>query len=680
MSFDPSQAGVTGSTLDAPAVCATHLRRLSAALALALAVFALAGCGDTTSPFFGVAPTGCGANSTYDAFSGQCVCLANFEYCSADPSDSSCCAIGDAGGVDGDATGDTGTEPTTDTGDSTTCSGDALVGSCDGNTLTYCEEGATFTVDCAADGAACDFNAEIGLYDCVSAGTPVVDLSNGCAGLPPGGWCENERLARYCSLPTGAAEASLVEVACGAGEQCVESTRGASCQLAAGAECRPGQSECADANTARGCTDGQWETVPCDGACVETALGANCAPNTALSTYRGTLTYDMRWPNDSFTDWDLETQAMYANNVLMLSFSGDDVVDAAYVGATTDGEFELQVAPGGSLLALAAWVDAEDNMYVALLDPGLSAGEHDPGEVSDAPVIWAWRWSIDAFPSGSSLHVSETQGAGILRVYTVLLAAVASGADALDVASPPSVVAWMGNNVTWSCGACFADVPTDAVTGFDSQLWIGVGADAAYWSDPVTAHEAGHHIMFAHGEAGREGGTHTLGVPTHPGQAWSEGWATYFSSALRQSPVYYDKQGGGFFWLDLSSRAYASGAAWQRPDARNGLFQLMDENEVSAQLWRLDGGDGDGLGAAMRALASPRMTTAPFLRGYTQRTWDPQPGESPIPYESTRVSAPFLADFFDAMLCDGLASRAQIDAVTEPSTRFPYPSNAPLCP
>src|SRR5690606_34614971 len=103
----------------------------------------------------------------------------------------------------------------------------------------------------------------------------------------------------------------------------------------------------------------------------------------------------------------------------------------------------------------------------------------------------------------------------------------------------------------------------------------------------VTAHELGHWVMSTYGRSPGEGGQHILGIPSHPGLAWSEGWATWFSSVVRDSLVYYDKQGGVFFWIDLGARAYSGGQPWLRPEARFGLEQLMDENEVARTLLAL---------------------------------------------------------------------------------------------
>jgi len=188
--------------------------------------------------------------------------------------------------------------------------------------------------------------------------------------------------------------------------------------------------------------------------------------------------------------------------------------------------------------------------------------------------------------------------------------------------------------------------------------------------------ELGHWVMESFGRSPNEGGLHCLGVPTFPGQAWSEGWATAFSSLARNSSVYYDKQNGAMFWFDLELRRYSGANLWQRPSASSGLFQVMDENEVAAMLWELALDPAVGRASVLAALATSRLTVPPFGRGYTTRQWDPVC--PPLEYNFTNESAPMLADYLDSLVCQGAPATA-IDNVTSPTEFYPYPSNLPIC-
>jgi hypothetical protein len=85
--------------------------------------------------------------------------------------------------------------------------------------------------------------------------------------------------------------------------------------------------------------------------------------------------------------------------------------------------------------------------------------------------------------------------------------------------------------VRWDCGACFSELLPTTVQGqrYDGQLWLTGDAHENFWSPAVTLHEFGHWVMSAWGTIPHEGGAHYLGVPTFPGRAWSEGWATWMS-------------------------------------------------------------------------------------------------------------------------------------------------------
>jgi hypothetical protein len=291
-----------------------------------------------------------------------------------------------------------------------------------------------------------------------------------------------------------------------------------------------------------------------------------------------------------------------------------------------------------------------------------------------------WQWSIDPTKtaSGSTLRITEALGSGALRVYDSMRRGVMF-AQAKYGAAGLSTIAWLRMNTSWSCGACFVTLPMTAGSiAFDSQIFFSATAqDQAFWADPVTVHELGHWAMQSFGVSPQEGGPHCLGVPTFPGQAWSEGWATAYSSIARGSELYYDKQNGTMFWIDLSARAYSSGT-WVKPKPADGLLQKMDENEVAAIVWQLAGQSALGTDAVVQALAKPRMISSAWPRGYTRRTWSLTPLCEARKVEDTGEPVPMLAEYLDALRCNG-APASTIDAVVSPSTSYPYPSAAPLC-
>ncbi len=248
---------------------------------------------------------------------------------------------------------------------------------------------------------------------------------------------------------------------------------------------------------------------------------------------------------------------------------------------------------------------------------------------------------------------------------------------------------WFQPGTTWSCGTCVARLPvrlfattTYAGDSFENQGFFDGSTSQSYWSDAVTAHEFGHWVMNSYSAPPSEGGRHVFGGHVYPGMAWSEGFATWFSSDVRSSSLYYDKQGGAFFWFDIGARRYGPNTAtvpWARPTVGAGLEQRIDENEVSAMMWGLRGAAGENSPAMYRALASARMQGPTFARGYTVHRWTRLDSlGDPIDAVRTSTPAPHFADFLDALVCNGFRP-STVDAVTQPTRFYPYPSASPRC-
>lgn len=367
-----------------------------------------------------------------------------------------------------------------------------------------------------------------------------------------------------------------------------------------------------------------------------------------------------------------------------MSFRGDEIVDAAYTGTgTAAGDFEIAVpqpqTADDALGVFAIRADDRGELAVAVGYPDLGAGRFEPGEIGSSPGFWAWGLDYTLTPELQTWQIAEVNGSGAMRIFERAREAYELSLIINSGRTPDPVMIWIEPGTQWSCGACFAAYPTTLPAEFATQLWMPGGPDAAWWSDAVTAHEMGHWVMHAYGTSPNEGGQHILGIHTHPGLAWSEGWATFYSTLTRSFSTYYDKQQGGFFWFDVQERLYSDGTPWQRPQAGEGLQQMIDENEVAAMLVELYVG-GVSADALLDTIAVPRMTVAPFERGYRTRDWDGLDGNGePLPYETTRYSAPFLADYLDALRCDAGVGASAIDAVTDPNTNYPYPSASPLC-
>jgi hypothetical protein len=518
------------------------------------------------------------------------------------------------------------------------------------------------------------------------AGHPDAGADSTCGAVTAAGSCTSDDRFEVCVQPTGAAGSpALVQFACRVGERCDDTLGMARCVQ--NSECVGDETSCADASTLRSCEAGAWSESPCASRCVQTPLGSACAPDVTTTTLNARVRLAVQRANAERTDWGAAS-FVEARGFLVLSYDGDALVDSKVTGVVDAdaGAFSIltPAAPSDddTLVIVAAGQDSAGKLAFAVGNPGYapSSSVYRPSAKKPPDArIWSFSLKTNSVTEGSTISIDGASGSGAAHVFETLRKVHAYAADFYAPSEAPSVLVWVGLGVQWDCGACMGAIPArvdDAL--FAHQIWLdGSAENQGYWSDSVTAHELGHYVMSAHGFPPAEGGGHYLTFPTNPGQAWSEGFATFFSGMWRKDPIYIDKQEGTFFWLDLDARSYSlKGFSWTRPTAAGGLVQLIDENEVAALL-RATELTLDDAAPLLRALASERMLTPPFERGYKRREWTD--AENPGAYTATNESIPHLADFFDALRCDGSISAEALDAVTVPSVHYPYPSASPLC-
>jgi hypothetical protein len=445
-----------------------------------------------------------------------------------------------------------------------------------------------------------------------------------------------------------------------------------------GSACVDGVTRCTESRTVQVCVNGRWLAKACDVAC-EPAQGRGfCgAPGPTLS---GTVRYARRFPDAEFRAWTSDVEPVPARGFLAVSFQGGRVLDSQ---VTDDaGRFTLKVpaspAEDDRIVVYAAGRGRDGSVAYAVADPGLTGEQAMTALPGEAARIWSWTRTTRELSTRPAFTVSEAEGSGAAAVFDVLGTAWRRMRERYNGRDGLPVVAWLGFGTTWTCGACFAPWPVTAVgRSWNTQLWLPGDSDAAWWSDAMVMHELGHWVMASRGTSPEEGGPHYVGVPTFPGQAWSEGWATWFSTDARRSPRYFDRQGGTMFWVDVSARS-SSVSPWTRPHPEAGLFQAVDENEVAAILHRAATGTRSSQ-PLYDALAVPAMNRAPWARGYTKHTWTRDAKGALQDVVDTGRPAPSLADFLDALVCQGFPAPL-VDAAAEPATAFPYPSHQPLCP
>lgn len=508
-----------------------------------------------------------------------------------------------------------------------------------------------------------------------------------CKGFSADGACTSASSYSFCAAPSGQGDPTLQTVICKGWETCKVSSKGqAACELKPGA-CTPGASRCSGSAAREDCSaSGAWVSSACAG-CKETPAGPVCQTG-ASGTVSGTIKYELKFPTDDYTGWEPDAYVAVAPGALVMSVKKgvggepDELIDSTVTDA--DGNFTVKEAEAIQVYAISTQPGgAQNGLRYAVIEPNVPDGQwslSSPVPTDDAS-FWGWEWPKSAFAGGQAVTIHYNEGSGAMRLFDYLRfvydsTAMLQGGDGLPL------VVWFRYNTSWSCGACQQKAPvTVGGFDFDAQVWIPATAkDESYWSDAVTAHELGHWVMSSWGRSPGEGGRHYLGCPTFPGQAWSEGWATGFSTITRADPVYFDKQSGTFFWINIEQRKYSS-HSWVYPSASDGLLQLLDENEVSAEIWDIAQHPVDPNASLssnktlVSALAHPSVAKN-FKRGYTRHVWDLGSGCSKTDVVDLGTPAPMFADYLDALRCSGI-SAATVDQGT--SGKYPYPSSSPIC-
>jgi hypothetical protein len=516
-----------------------------------------------------------------------------------------------------------------------------------------------------------------------------------CDGAPTAGVCNSDHEAATCVIPTGQGEAHVVTVTCAEYETCSAKSGRAQCEVKAG-RCEPGAQECADNDDARTCdSSGHWASRSCLG-CRRAGVGVACASTpVATRSHSGRVEYEVHLPNASRTDWEVNGVMSPAIGALVLSVVQDpkDPSQSIVIDSTItdgDGKFTVNVAATPSaedqIQVMALRTDdrplTAGSLLYAVASPDVPDGVYDEGVPipagGDQAFFWGWAQNTLGLADQSVLSITEAMGSGAMRVFDFLRFEYD---ETVLAAGPPQSrpIVWLRMNTSYRCGSCFIDQPTTFLgSHFDAQIVFPATAmDRDYWADSVIAHELGHWVMATYGTSPEEGGAHSVACPTLPGQAWSEGWATGYSSLVRGDPVYMDKQDGSFFWFDVQARRYSS-AAWPTPDARGPLDQLIDENVVASILWHLATNPTSGQAIAenpafLDALKSPRMNGLRFERGYSRHTWIGSCQRTAI--VDTHESAPMVADWLDALACGGFDPAT----ISRGLGGYPYPVTTPLC-
>jgi hypothetical protein len=430
-------------------------------------------------------------------------------------------------------------------------------GACEGTVLAYCSNpSATLrVVDCAGEGGQCAFVSAARGFDCVT--------TCGQADVSAGGRCDGSAAVTRCVYKDGIYRVETETCALGTECRIHAETFGAGCVPKDSCGGVGPQGRCGG-NTLTRCVGGARKSVDCgDDVCAYggDAEGYVCASRGAVGALlvAGMVRFEDRPPIPDGLGAPTPVPARGVSVALVAD--GDGAVLAA---ALTDDEggYRLHVDAAKGTLAhvVAATTSVAKARPLRVLRPDDLV--HGVGSPSFA---LAERVTQD-------LLVTERSGvAQAFNIFDNLVSGLDYVRLHLGVAEPQALYA------VWVRGTGEGTYYAMSMNGI---FLLGDIADDDGYDDTVILHELGHYVEDAYGRSDSRGGAHAQGgIPSDPRTAMSEGFATYFASAVRGDPAYMDSNVGGGWYLSIDD------GVTMVPNPRGDMTQSLSEDTVSEILW-----------------------------------------------------------------------------------------------
>ncbi len=313
--------------------------------------------------------------------------------------------------------------------------------------------------------------------------------------------------------------------------------------------------------------------------------------------------------------------------------------------------------------------------------------------------VWEWTIKLANFSNPDDpgdlgdIRITIDQASGGLYLYQQVVQAyedLLNFGYSFDLGNLPSIAAVWKTGVSWSCGTCYMNTPTEVgKETADSMLLVG-GAelDESVWGYPTILHEFGHYILEMNRDDS-EGGLHYMSSACEPKLAWSEGWATFYAlmnlSLRKKSPVtqYWRVIESGSYWIDYAhlydnSQSGSIIVPQPKPDSENAMKQNLAESWVTYMLWEFF----DGV-----EIPEPTVNPDPVALGAI-KMFDGIRSERYLKlhkYSSGNrsVTGADFVDYVDAVVCALLANDNETMAATLMNLlierKFPY-DRSPVCP
>ena len=524
-----------------------------------------------------------------------------------------------------------------------------------------------------------------------SSGTGGQSGDDACKGVPTEGQCMGASKIQSCFVSEEANTApQIIESTCGAQQECKLVNGSAACRPTGA--CFEGSTNCKDSATVRECVSGAWKETVCGGAdsCVaQPGAGASCGlqdPVTGI-TLKGHVDYEFHVVNTSATDFDSKVEHEGAVDMFVTVFDNENLIGMGLTSVGGNGK-----NPGDWEVALASAPTNKTFVYFwpMLFDdngnPRMALAHAQSAKVQTQASDKYWSFGFGPVCDGATCTttdmgtqlITEAEGSGAVHIYQWIDYGMFRVNGFIPTVNPLTMAVFWEPGNAFDCGNCFAppqmggasvtfDTANGLIDHYDSSINISGTEDTpSHWGRTTISHELGHWITQSYSKSPGEGGQHFVDAASLPGLAFSEGWATFSgqtnlsNNTSDNEPVAFRKSHGTSFWVNIAKVEW-SGGEIELPDPKGPIDQDINENVVTAMLWSLwasgNAQSPQGLGddPMFKVLPSQRLVGS-TNRGYFKVD---------------------TVDYFDALKCGGLATGAQISAVTGP-VNYPY-DNKELC-
>ncbi|HYR43084.1 MAG TPA: DUF5719 family protein [Terriglobia bacterium] len=205
-------------------------------------------------------------------------------------------------------------------------------------------------------------------------------------------------------------------------------------------------------------------------------------------------------------------------------------------------------------------------------------------------ALYAISSDIDGRQANASVLVADTSRvSGAFNILEMVQRANETIRMADPTIDPPPVtIFWSTKNTRRTGNVAQGFIGTSFFNVANNTAYIlgDRNADSDEFDDSVIVHEYGHMLAARFSRDDSPGGVTHIGDILDPRLAWSEGWANFFSSVVRNDPVWRDDSGPNginVYRFDLSDKTTAGDTQgyWSETSVGTLLWELYQGSDLT---------------------------------------------------------------------------------------------------